>query len=75
MEQERKTLLRVRDLRQWFPIKKWFFEKPAYVKAVDGVSFDLREGETLGVAGESGCGKSTMIRSVLRLIERRDTGL
>ena len=69
MEQERKTLLRVRDLRQWFPIKKWFFEKPAYVKAVDGVSFDLREGETLGVAGESGCGKSTMIRSVLRLIE------
>lgn len=67
MIQEKKV--RVRNLKQWFPIKKWFFEKPAFVKAVDGISFDIYEGETLGVAGESGCGKSTMIRSILRLIE------
>ena len=66
---EKKVLVRVRDMKQHFPIKKWFFEKPASVKAVDGVSFDLYEGETLGVAGESGCGKSTLIRSMLRIIE------
>ncbi len=70
MEQnERKVLLRVQNLKQWFPIKKMFFEKKAYVKAVDDISFDLYEGETLGVAGESGCGKSTLIRSALRIIE------
>ena len=72
MTPEKKVLVRVRDMRQWFPIKKWFFEKPAHVKAVDGVSFDVYEGETLGVAGESGCGKSTLIRSILRLIEPTD---
>ena len=66
---EKKILMHVEDLKQHFPVKKWFFEKPASVKAVDGVSFDLYEGETLGVAGESGCGKSTLIRSCLRIIE------
>ena len=66
---EKKILMHVEDLKQHFPVKKWFFEKPASVKAVDGVSFDLYEGETLGVAGESGCGKSTLIRSCLRIID------
>ncbi len=70
MENTNKDILvSVRDLKQWFPLKKWFWEKQQYVKAVDGVSFDIYKGETLGVAGESGCGKSTLIRSVLRIIE------
>lgn len=62
------NILEVRDLKVWFPIKKGIFSRTAgYVKAVDGVSFDLRRGETLGVVGESGCGKSTTSRAVLML--------
>ena len=63
-------LLSVRDLTKHFPIKRGLFGREAgTVKAVDGVSFDLAPGETLGVVGESGCGKTTMGRSILRLIE------
>ena len=62
-------LLEVRDLRVWFPVRKGVFARTAgYVKAVDGVSFDLRRGETLGVVGESGCGKSTTSRAILGLV-------
>ena len=62
------NILEVRDLKVWFPIKKGVFALTSgYVKAVDGVSFDLRRGETLGVVGESGCGKSTTSRAVLLL--------
>ncbi len=62
------NILEVRDLKVWFPIKKGVFSRTAgYVKAVDGVSFDLRRGETLGVVGESGCGKSTTSRAILML--------
>lgn len=62
------TLLEVRDLKVWFPIRKGIFARTVgHVKAVDGVSFDLRRGETLGVVGESGCGKSTTSRAILRL--------
>lgn len=68
-ENVRDVLVSVRGLTKWFPVKKWFFEKPTFVKAVDDVSFDLYRGETLGVAGESGCGKSTLIRALLRIIE------
>lgn len=63
-------LLQVRHLKKWFPMKKSLFTfGKAYIKAVDDVSFNLEKGETLGVVGESGCGKSTMGRTVLRLIE------
>lgn len=62
------NILEVRDLKVWFPIKKGVFARTVgYVKAVDGVSFDLRRGETLGVVGESGCGKSTTSRAILML--------
>jgi oligopeptide/dipeptide ABC transporter ATP-binding protein len=63
-------LLEVKDLKKYFPIKGGIFSKAiGYVYAVDGVSFCLNEGESLGLVGESGCGKSTTARAILRLIE------
>ena len=65
-------LLRVKDLRTWFPIKKGLFRKTVgHVRAVDGVSFEIKKGETLALVGESGCGKTTVGRSLLRLVEPR----
>jgi len=61
-----KPLLEVRDLKQYFPIAMGFF-KTALLKAVDGVSFTVQRGETLGLVGESGCGKTTVGRSLLHL--------
>jgi peptide/nickel transport system ATP-binding protein len=63
-----KTLLDVKDLKVSFPLSQGLFKKPKELRAVDGVSFVLRQGETLGVVGESGCGKSTMARAVLQLV-------
>ena len=64
------ALLEVRDLVKYFPIKKGLFSRTVgHVRAVDGVSFSLERGETLGLVGESGCGKTTVGRSILRLIE------
>ena len=61
-------LLEIRDLKVWFPIKKGIFARTSgYVKAVDGVSFDLHRGETVGVVGESGSGKSTIARVITGL--------
>jgi ABC-type oligopeptide transport system ATPase subunit len=66
-----KTILAVRDLKVHFPLLSGLFGgAKATVRAVDGIDFDLKEGETLGIVGESGCGKSTIARAVLRLIER-----
>ncbi|MBV7407785.1 dipeptide ABC transporter ATP-binding protein [Maritimibacter sp. DP1N21-5] len=67
-------LLSADDIKVHFPIrvKGGFFGRTIPLKAVNGVTFDLARGETLGVVGESGCGKSTMARAVLRLIEPTD---
>ena len=64
-------LLEVNNLVKWFPIKSSFFKRTiGNVKAVDGVSFKIRRGETMGLVGESGCGKSTCGRTILRLQEK-----
>ncbi len=63
-------LLSVKNLNVWFPAKKTFLGKiTAYTKAVNDVSFDVFEGETLGLVGESGCGKTTLGRAILRLVD------
>jgi peptide/nickel transport system ATP-binding protein len=65
-----KPILTVSNLRTWFPVQKGLFGKTKdYVKAVDDVSFEVYPGETLGLVGESGCGKTTLGRSINRLIE------
>ena len=66
----RETLLEVKNLQTWFPIKKGLFQKTVNnVKAVDGVSFSINKGETLSLVGESGCGKTTVGKTLLRLIK------
>ncbi|MCF7202342.1 ABC transporter ATP-binding protein [Pseudomonas oligotrophica] len=67
--EERPPLLEVQDLRVWFPIKKGILRRTVdHIKAVDGVSFSLPKGQTLGIVGESGSGKSTLGLAILRLI-------
>jgi oligopeptide/dipeptide ABC transporter ATP-binding protein len=66
----RLPVLDVRDLKKYFPIRKGLLQRAAgTVYAVDGVSFSIADGETLGLVGESGCGKSTVGRTILRLID------
>lgn len=72
-----KALLRVENLKKYFPVKRGILETlkrapQKYVRAVDGISFEVRKGETLALIGESGCGKTTTGRVILRLIEPTD---
>ena len=63
------TLIKIRNLKTWYPVKKGVFKRTAgYVKAVDDVNLDVYRGEILGVVGESGCGKTTLGKSILQLI-------
>lgn len=67
------SILKVEHLKKYFPIKGGFFRKTiGYVKSVDDVSFELGSNETMGLVGESGCGKTTTGRTILRLIEKTD---
>lgn len=73
-ENEKKILLRVTDLKQWFPVKKTklFQKEQQYVRANDGITLDIYEGETVGLVGESGCGKSTFGRTLLQLYRQTE---
>jgi len=72
-ESTNKSLLKVEDLKTHFAVKKGLLRRTVgYVKAVDGISFELAAGQTLGLVGESGCGKTTAARTILRLIPATD---
>src|SRR3990172_4162408 len=65
--EESRPLLSIRDLHVWYELRRFGFGHAGYVKAVDGVSFELAEGETVAVVGESGCGKSSLMKTILGL--------
>ena len=69
MNEENKVLLEIRDLRKYFAVKGSIFRRRRYVQAVEDVSFSIYKGETLGLVGESGCGKTTLGRTIIRLYE------
>ena len=66
---EHKKLIEVQNLKQYFPVASSIFEEKKVVKAVDDISFYIDKGETFGLVGESGCGKTTTGRTLLRLYE------
>ncbi len=72
VESEEGAILSLENLRTWFEFGGGFIRKPTYLRAVDGVSLSLARGETLAIVGESGCGKTTLGRTVLRLLDPID---
>jgi len=67
---EDNVLLKVKKLKKYFPVRGGILSKIiGYVQAVDEISFDIKKGETLGLVGESGCGKTTAGRTIIRLLE------
>ena len=67
------NILEVKDLKKYFPIKSGMLQKVVgNVKAVDGVTFNIKRGTTMGLVGESGCGKTTVGRTILRLTDKTD---
>lgn len=70
---EKENLLEIKNLKTYYPVKGGFLRRTiGHVKAVDDVSFDIKKGETLGLVGESGCGKSTTGRTIIRLLNATD---
>jgi peptide/nickel transport system ATP-binding protein len=66
------VLLSIENLRVWFELRRWGFGHAGYVRAVDGVSFDLHHGEAIAVVGESGCGKSSLMKTILGLYKPKE---
>ena len=70
MTNDQNITLRVDGLKKYFPVRRGFFQRiTGWVKAVDGISLEIKKGKTLGLVGESGCGKSTVAKVILRLLE------
>ncbi|MBW2575931.1 MAG: ATP-binding cassette domain-containing protein [Deltaproteobacteria bacterium] len=70
MNKDKQIILRVQNLKKYFPIRRGFFQKiSGWVEAVDDVSFEIEQGKTLGLVGESGCGKTTVARLILKLLK------
>ena len=65
----KKTLLSIQDLRVWFELRRFGFGRAGYVRAVDGVNLDLKQGEAIAIVGESGCGKSSLMKTILGINE------
>jgi len=65
---ETQPLLSIQNLHVWYELRKWGFAHAGYVRAVDGVNFDLRRGEAMACVGESGCGKSSLMKTILGLV-------